>query len=567
MCNFLSRSTVVVATALAVLAPSSLVLAQAADVDAGVLARQTKTDLALQPNQDLSRPQQFLSLPPITASGVPPGGPRISVKAWVFEGNSIFADTALREVLAPFTNRALTFAQISDAAAAVEAYYDAQGYLVRTLIPAQEVTGGAIRLQVIEAQFAGLRYSTTSDRVKPEQITRIFDRKTQNGAPVQPDAFDTPLLLANDLAGVSVTGAFAPGKKPGETVLVLTTRDADPFSFQLSTDNHGARATGSYRLNVQGRALSPLRMGDDLTVGFSRSEGNLNGSLQYTLPISGNGLKASFDLRALRYGVITDEFAALDAKGTSQTARIGLSYPLRRSRDVNINLTAHHERAWFDNQASGATVSDYQMQQTGIGVSGYWFDDLWGVGASRWSASLVNGTVTGDRGGAFDDSFTVARLSFSRLQTVNDKLSLYTSISAQHGPKGLDSSEEFSLGGPSAVRAYPRGEAAGPSGAMLSLEARWLLANEWQLSTFYDHGYVAGRSDTGEPSSYNLKGMGLSLNWSGANGLSADLSLARRIGRNPNAITDSGRPASVQGFDQDGSLDQNRIWFSITKRF
>lgn len=541
--------------------------AQSANVDAGALSQQADADAALQQSKIGKRPGKLLSLPPISASGVAPGGPTIPVNGWVFEGNRVFSADVLRSVLAPYTGRALSFAEISNAAAAVEVYYDAKGYLARTLIPAQEVTGGKIRLQVIEARFAGVRYDAVPQRVKPEQITRIFDHQTQTGDPVQPLKFDTPLLLANDLTGVSITGAFAPGRNPGETVLVLTARDSDPFTFQASADNYGSRATGPLRLNLQARALSPLRLGDDLKLALTRAKGNLNGSLRYALPIGGEGLRASVDLRALRYEVITDEFATLNAKGNSRTMRVGLSYPLRRSRDVNINLTAHHEQAWFTNEANGALVSDYRIQQTSIGVNGYWFDDLWGGGASSFGFSVAAGTATGDRGGAFSDNFTVARLNLSRLQTVNEKLSLYASFSGQTGPKGLDSSEEFSLGGPNGVRAYPRGEASGPSGGILSLEARWRLADNWQLSAFYDHGRVAGRSDAGEPSAYTLRGAGISLNWTGPNGLSADLTWARRIGNNPNAIADPGRPASLQGFDQDGSLDRNRIWFSVTKRF
>lgn len=563
----LTKSTTAALVALAgVLVPSGA-FAQATNVDAGALAKQAEVDAVLQRAQIRKRPGKLLSLPPITASGVAPGGPTIPVNGWRLEGNRIFPSAVLQKALAPYTGRALTFAQISDAAAAVEAFYDQQGYLVRTLIPAQEVTNGVILLQVVEAKFAGLRYDTTPQRVKPEQISRIFYRKTPVGEPVQPLKFDLPLLLANDLTGVSVTGAFAPGKNPGETVLVLNTQDAAPYTFQVSADNHGSRSTGAYRLNLQARALSPLRLGDDLTFALTKSEGSLNGSLRYSVPLNADGLQANFEFRALRYKVITSEFAALDAKGNSQTARIGLSYPLRRSRDMTINLVAFHERAWFENDANGATVSDYDVQQTSLGVNGYWFDDLWGGGASSFGFSVATGTTKGDRGGAFSDNFTVARMNVSRLQTVNETLSLYGSLSAQSGPRGLDSSEEFTLGGPTGVRAYPRGEASGPSGAVLSLEARWKLATDWQVAAFYDHGRVARRSDAGEPSAYSLDGAGVKVSWTGPAGLSAELIWARRLGSNPNAISDSSRPASVQGRDQDGTLDRNRMWFALSKRF
>jgi hemolysin activation/secretion protein len=49
---------------------------------------------------------------------------------------------------------------------------------------------------------------------------------------------------------------------------------------------------------------------------------------------------------------------------------------------------------------------------------------------------------------------------------------LYASFSGQRASKNLDSSEEFFLGGPNGVRAYPQGEGAGDEGWLSRLELR-----------------------------------------------------------------------------------------------
>ncbi|MFW5641144.1 MAG: hypothetical protein ACOCY0_00085 [Roseicyclus sp.] len=111
------------------------------------------------------------------------------------------------------------------------------------------------------------------------------------------------------------------------------------------------------------------------------------------------------------------------------------------------------------------------------------------------------------------------------------------------------------------------GEGDGPRGAVLGLDLTRRLSDQWSLGGFYDWGRIAGRSAPGEPSAYTLQGGGLSLSWLGPHDILASLSVARRFGDNPNAIDNPGRPASIQGNDQDGSRSANRWWFTIEKAF
>lgn len=144
---------------------------------------------------------------------------------------------------------------------------------------------------------------------------------------------------------------------------------------------------------------------------------------------------------------------------------------------------------------------------------------------------------------------------------------LTASLVGQWGPEGLDSSQGFSLGGPTRVRAYPVGEGDGPTGAVLSLDLTWRLGENWSIGGFYDHGRIADRTAPGEPSAYALHGAGLALTWLGPHDILASLTFARRFGDNPNAIDNASRAASIQGKDQDGSLSENRLWFTIEKAF
>jgi hemolysin activation/secretion protein len=67
---------------------------------------------------------------------------------------------------------------------------------------------------------------------------------------------------------------------------------------------------------------------------------------------------------------------------------------------------------------------------------------------------------------------------------------LWLALAGQQASKNLDSSEKFSLGGPTNVRAYPTGEASGDEGWRGTLELRHSLAASVQGVLFYDFGSV-----------------------------------------------------------------------------
>ena len=94
----------------------------------------------------------------------------------------------------------------------------------------------------------------------------------------------------------------------------------------------------------------------------------------------------------------------------------------------------------------------------------------------------------------------------------------------------LDSSEQFYLGGPRGVRAYPQGEGTGDEGYQATAE---LVYNTYikglSLSAFVDFGHVQYTADNSYPGGTTLKGWGLGIAYINRN-YWARLDYARRIG-------------------------------------
>lgn len=539
--------------------------------EAGTIQRQVdEARPTLESNQ--MRDGEAITLPPLPqaildGSEPTPGAPTLLLRAWDFSGNTIFDTETLRQVLASVTGRDLTINQLYSAAQAIEAHYAVAGYVAQATLPPQEVVNGIVRIEILEAAYAGVEFEVEPPaRVRPEVVRRVFDAHVATGEPLRPAEFDLPNLLVNDLPGVAVTGAFAPGRNPGETVLLLNTFDA-PLAFgQVSVDNSGSRATGTARALGQFAFNSPLGYGDLLRADLAKTEGSQSFSGSYSLPLGAKGMRLTLNGSVLSYDVITPEMRDLDVSGTSLTRGVSISFPLRRSRDLNVNLNVSHSVADLENSVRGDVVSDYRVGSSSIGLSGNWRDQLGGNALTSFGFSFASGSAKGTgSSGALDNGFDVLRLNLEREQYLSENTAVFLGFSGQYGTRGLDSSEQFSLGGPNAVRAFPVGEAGGPRGAVLNVELRHQFADQWRVTGFYDYGVVSGRDAPGEPSSYSIKGLGATLNWAGPDGWGADLTWARRVGSNPNPIVDVNR--GPLGNDQDGSLDENRFWFALRKTF
>lgn len=529
--------------------------------DAGALRQQIERE------QEIPLPRQSPSERPARPEPMRPGAVSVTVREFRFAGNTLLSAEQLAPAVAPYLNRPLDFAQLQAAAAAVANAYRDAGWLVRAYLPRQEVESGIVTIQIVEAVFGGLRLEgDLPRRADAGRVRRLFEARQAVGSPLQTDALDRALLLADDLPGIAVSGTLEEGKGERETNVVLKVA-AEPLVYgSVGADNTGSRSTGSRRLTAGLGLASPAGIGDLLTANLLHSEGSDYGRLAYAIPVGADGWRIGVNTSYLSYRLVSDDFRGLRAHGMSDSSGLEATYPLLRSRMANlfVALTLDHKR--YDNRANGAATSRYSVDSGGIALNGNLFDSLGGGGANSAGLALTGGEVSlgnlqAGENTTVDGGFTRLRYSLSRQQVITDSLSLLAAWSGQIASRNLDSSEKFYLGGAYGVAAYPASEGGGSEGQLINLELRWRVAPQFTLSAFHDWGRVTVNRDNsyaGAPAvnRYSLKGAGLSLAWQAANGPSVKATLARRIGDNPN-------PAAT-GSDQDGTLRKNRFWLTAS---
>ena len=536
--------------------------------DAGSIRQQIEPSRAL-PLPPAAPPQRIAPTPEIK----PPVGMTVNVKSFQLSGHRLLSAEELMPALAEFVGRTLDFAGLQRATDAVAAAYREAGWLARVYLPEQDISEGTITLQVVEARFAGLRLEgEPSKRVLSSDIEAFFEEQQKTGEPLNTLALDRALLLADDLPGISVAGTLVPGQAEGETGLAIQTNDEALIYGEVTLDNTGARSTGSNRVMLNLNINSPGDHGELINLTALRTQGRAYVRLGLTVPVGYNGLRFGVNGSTMNYKVIegSSSLLSLNVQGSSDSMGLDWSFPVVRQRMRNLYFSGGLDNKRFYNDSINKTsdtnsYADYETNSLRLGFSGNVFDDLGGGGANSASLQVVQGQLAFVKAHTQIDTLGRDYIKFnyalSRQQSLTADHSLLLNLQGQHATQLLDSSERFYAGGANSVRAYPSSELGGERGQLLTGEWRWRLHAAWVLSGFMDHAWVTVLPTTAaDPSTLlSLRGYGLSAAWQGPMGLNAKLTWSKREGENP-------KPTST-GTDGDGTLQINRIWFTVGLAF
>jgi hemolysin activation/secretion protein len=553
--------------------------------DAGQLLNEHQQTLPSEPRS--TEPPPAFELPSDTSRPAE-SGLRVQLKEIRFSGDTELADAEnLQELVKPVLGKTLDHAGLQQLVDSITRYLRGRGYvLARAYLPRQDLTEGKLEIALVKGrlQSGASRIELNGNtRSSPERLQGIADAALPEGKVLQVEDLERALLLINDQPGVSAQSALERGNEPGTSRLLISTKQDALVNGGVSTDNYGNRSTGTARANAQIDVNDPLGIGDQLSIGLSKSTGSDIVGGSYSLPLTASGLRLNVGGSYLRYEVDQEQFRSLDLRGTARSGSLGLSYPLIRSRLQNLNLSATYEYKALEDRGLGTNLRDRELNNFIVAMSGNRFDSFAGGGVTDAMLALTFGELdlSGNRDDEFadsvsaksDGSFHKLNLRVSRLQSLGaaSPWTLFGGVSAQWAGDNLDSSEKFLLGGPAGVRAYPVGEASADHGWLATLELRrnidlglpsvtlqglgffdtgrvWLNENPWP-------GSINNADDTNR---YDLNAVGLGANlWAGD--FSVRTAAARTLGDNP------GRGQS--GLDADGRSSDWRAWIQVSYAF
>lgn len=455
---------------------------------------------------------------------------------------------ALPALTKPFVGKGRSYEDLVNAASAVTRYLQRElgFYLGYAYLPEQTPANGVIRIAVLEGRLDQVLLEWPDKMPIARSVVEAYLARLKPGEILRVRDVERVVFLVNDLRGITARFEVKAGRTPGTASLVVTAQPEERLSGRAEIDTLGSRYSGVLRGSVYGTMASPTGRGDGIVVNaLSSSTGGLAFLLGgYTLPVGADGLKVGVSASYVHYKLKADLLEGLQLSGDATAVTLYGLYPVIRSRNLNLFSLVSFDSKRFDDKlvdTKRKTTNDLQLS-----VSGDARDDLLTGGVNTYELVVEHGHIKLPvTGGGNDDppNFTLARINVSRLQNlISNRLLLLTSIKSQYALNNLDSTEQFQLGGPDRVRAFGPGEGTGDTGAVASIELRYLPPEQWfgrisrelVFSAFYDVGTIRFRHDAAftlqnQPDFVNrstLTGAGIGAVWDRPRDFSARLSLA-----------------------------------------
>jgi hemolysin activation/secretion protein len=372
----------------------------------------------------------------------------------------------------------------------------------------------------------------------------------------QTRGFERATQLLQDLPGVALDGApqVAPGHGVGDVAatFVIVPR-GDAYSVNASVDNNGVEATGRSRGTLALSGHNHFGLGEDYAASLTGSEKSMwTGALSAGLPVASGGLRANGGFTRQQYTVSSGGTTFV---GGANTVNAGLTYPFTRGLDGNLwgALSYLHSDTPVDYRDFGFAVHS-KIDSLKLAVSGNNGERARQLRADPWGGqlALTAGRQRNDdtldagprRAGAYAKLAASAYGSWA-LDRAGD-LFISARGQAQYASRNLDPSEQLSIGGPGAVRAYRGDEPTLNEGVVLGLglTRRFPVALGHQIQVGPVLDVAAGRVNhtawDGWRQSYpagvdaknarRLAGWGLEASWLTPVGATVTLSAAKAFG-------------------------------------
>ncbi len=553
---------------------TSVALAQ---VDAGALQQNLERQLPLP--SPLALPEAAKPTAP-RESASKAGEVRFTVNSFVLEGVKLLPEASVQAVLKDWVNRPVNFDDLQKACDAVVALYRSKGFTVQAILPPQKIAEGVVKILITEAKLSEVIVNTPqgNTRFGKERAAKYITYANPIGGPLNMDTLERALIILNETPGVMVSSQLEPGKNDGETVAVIQLTEPPLIAGRVEANNYGSRTTGANQGVVALNANNVTGIGDQAAINGIASEGSQYVQAAYSLPASPDGIRLGIAGTYLNYKNVSSYVSSNSGVGDAWTTGLSAAYPLIRSQATNLNTTLNYDiKSYMNkNNTTQYVISSYNINNLSVGLSGNHYDGFGGGGISTGSISVVQGyldilgTSSPGYGAYTPPSFSKLAFSGSRNQQLTDDglSSFYLAVSGQMASVNLNSAEQFYLGGPYAVRAYPVAQGGGSQGGLATAELRRQLPQNLTVSAFFDAGliqqyknlYPGWQGQTHANNTYSLMGAGLGLKWIWG-GWNVSGSVAWQVGKNP-LYNQYG-----QAVNTDGTTTNPRGWITGSYTF
>ena len=508
------------------------------------------------------------------------GEQTVQIKNFQFSGNKLLTDQELQSIVEKWKGRTLTFEDLQNVITDIQEYYSSKNRIGKALLPEQEIKDGIVSIKIIEGVLGDVVVEQTSPkpRMAVETVKKYF-KGEKDSAYIDTKDLQRKIFILNDLAGVNATGTYEQGKKEGESNFKVTLQDTPFFKGEVVAANYGSKSTGSNQAlaNLSFNNISGI--GDLFTVNGIKSSGSDYVQGSYAVPILYDGLKLALNASKLDYQTLSSFSSTNQSKGDAKTYAANFTYPVFRTDRASVNAKVGYETKDYlnTNVLTAATISDYKIDNMIAGLNGFLYNN--DQSSISYNANVTFGRLkindaaqeTSDNTSAkTKGSFEKLAFNISRNQTLPNlkNTNWLISVDGQTANKNLNSSEQMSLGGPYAVRAYPTGQGSGSQGVILKTELQYPYDKNLTFGPFLDVGFIKQyintytdwQGSTRAKNDYSLAATGITGTYK-YNEFNVNGTLAYRIGDNPL------RTSTGEQLNADNDYKRVQAWIRASYNF
>lgn len=433
-----------------------------------------------------------LAPPPLDAATGPGAQQRIRIATVAVSGQSGVPLARLDAVAGRLAGREASLAEIEETRLALLRLYREADFLFSTIAAtlAPGPDGAALRFTITEGFIAEVRLEGDIGPAG-RQVLRFLE-PLAGQRPLSAARLERALLLASDIPGVTVRGVLRPlASEPGALQLVARL-ERQRFGGYFNADNRAYELTGPTQGLLVAGANAFTALGERTELLLYGAEGDTQwfaqGSFETFIGGSGLRLRAYGGLGEARPG---STLAAIGYAGETRLAGLSASYPLIRSRPMNLAASLQLD-AFEGTVETGLGQQRQRASRDAVrtlrgGLDFQFLDDALGGPAPAVSIAGVRlhqglsglgATRTGDPLAARADSvfdFRKASFEASRAQPLfrlweGGVVSLFALGAGQWSDQVLPNVEKFFLGGNRLGRGFYAGQVTGDAALAGSLE-------------------------------------------------------------------------------------------------
>ncbi|MGC9259154.1 MAG: ShlB/FhaC/HecB family hemolysin secretion/activation protein [Phycisphaerae bacterium] len=417
------------------------------------------------------------------------GGVKFLLRRVEFSKSAFLTPQYLQSVARSYINKEVTFADLRKLLNTINAEYLKRGILsAQAILPPQKIHDGLVKVQLIEGKLGKVEIRRQNKNAPPITAPGFFTSRLplEKGQIVDDTSLARAIDYFNRTSNIQLRAALQPGAQFGLTNVLLYAQEPKRVTMDFSVDNYGYPGTGRLEGSESVNLYSPLKLDDQLNVYSVQSQGAIDNSLVYSIPITSFGTQVGISYANSQYTIVNGPYENLDVKGRSNFFGVNLVQPL------------YVDKHWlFD---SGLQYG-YDVAHTLLGGV-----DLGATAVNKWSLGLT-----------IDGSWT--RGAFSMVQTVlyanglappnqtshpfiyqgtfygyfNIVPQVYASLLGgwQYTPNNTITPDElFQVGGEYSVRGFPTYVAAGNTGLFSQLELHYQPVTFFDAYGFFDQAYL-----------------------------------------------------------------------------